>query len=201
MTSLFVGNLSKNVDMIKFNKLFKKYGECHIEIKIKKGPYAFVEYSNHEDAKKAVKELNRTNLQGANGTSIIRIEISKKKKGEGEDLRSQSLSDLSVHGEKTKQKTYEENGKYQIKKNICFICKLSGHIAKECIITKEMCYECGEKGHIAKECKEKVREAKTLTYNRVKAIRSQQSEYKSITPSVRINNVLAFLSLKEKEEL
>ena len=36
--------------------------------------------------------------------------------------------------------------------NICFICKLPGHYAKECVLTRDTCYECGIKGHMAKEC-------------------------------------------------
>ena len=72
-------------------------------------------------------------------------------------------------------------------KNICFICKLPGHFAKECVLTKDICYECGYKGHMAKECQAGVREAKNLNYNRVKAIFSQQSSYKYLTHKQRFN--------------
>jgi hypothetical protein len=82
------------------------------------------------------------------------------------------------------------------KKNMCFICKLPGHFAKECVLTKESCYECGEKGHIAKECQGGVREAKLLTENRVKAILSQQSAFKFITPGAKISNVINYLMTK-----
>ena len=71
--------------------------------------------------------------------------------------------------------------------NVCFICKLPGHFAKECVLTKDICYECGIKGHMAKECQAGVREAKTLNYNRVKAIFSQQSSYKYLTHKQRLN--------------
>lgn len=80
------------------------------------------------------------------------------------------------------------------KKNVCFICKLPGHFAKDCILTKDSCYECGEKGHIAKECNVPVREAKMLTKNRVKAIFSQQSAYKYTSPRVKLDNVINFLA-------
>lgn len=86
------------------------------------------------------------------------------------------------------------------KRNVCFICKLPGHFAKECVLTRDSCYECGEKGHIAKECQGGVREAKVLTKNRVKAIFSQQSAFKFITPQIRLNNIISYLKSKELAE-
>ena len=77
--------------------------------------------------------------------------------------------------------------------NVCFICKLPGHFAKECVLTKDICYECGMKGHMAKECQAGVRDAKTLNYNRVKAIFSQQSSYKFLTHKQRFNLYKDFL--------
>ncbi len=84
------------------------------------------------------------------------------------------------------------------KRNVCFICKLPGHFAKDCILTKESCYECGEKGHIAKECQGGVREAKALTENRVKAIFSQQSAFKFISVGMRIKNIVGYLGRKRE---
>ena len=86
----------------------------------------------------------------------------------------------------------------KINRNVCFICKLPGHFAKDCILTKDSCYECGEKGHLAKECKNGVREAKTLTENRVKAILSQQNTYKFITPGDKLRNIINYLNNIEK---
>lgn len=77
--------------------------------------------------------------------------------------------------------------------NVCFICKLPGHFAKECVLTKDICYECGIKGHMAKECQAGVRDAKALNYNRVKAIFSQQSSYKYLTHKQRFNLYKDFL--------
>ena len=71
--------------------------------------------------------------------------------------------------------------------NVCFICKLPGHFAKECVLTKDTCFECGVKGHMAKECQAGIREAKALSYNRVKAVFSQQSSYKYFTHKQRFN--------------
>lgn len=190
MASLFIGNLSKTVDPQKFSDIFKRIGSCKVEMKSKKGPYAFVEYYDYDNAKKAMKRYNKTNLNGINGALQVRIEISKKKKGEGDELCSQSLSNISQEEEVQDKNLY---------KNICFVCKLNGHIAKDCILRKDMCYECGEKGHVAKECKEKVREAKCLTFNRIKAIRSQQSEYKFVYPQIIKENLL--LQIKREKEI
>jgi hypothetical protein len=78
--------------------------------------------------------------------------------------------------------------------NVCFICKLPGHFAKECVLTKDTCYECGIKGHMAKECQAGVREAKSLNFNRVKAIFSQKSSYKYLTHKQKFNLYKNFLS-------
>ena len=77
--------------------------------------------------------------------------------------------------------------------NVCFICKLPGHFAKECVLTKDTCYECGIKGHMAKECQAGIREAKALNYNRVKAVFSQQSSYKYLTHKQKFNIFSNFL--------
>ena len=78
--------------------------------------------------------------------------------------------------------------------NVCFICKLPGHFAKECVLTKDLCYECGEKGHMAKECQAGIREAEKLTYNRVKAVFSQKSAYKYMNSKQRILNILNYIN-------
>ena len=82
--------------------------------------------------------------------------------------------------------------------NVCFICKLPGHFAKECVLTKDLCYECGEKGHMAKECQAGIREAEKLTYNRVKAVFSQKSAYKYMNSKQRILNILNFINSNHK---
>jgi hypothetical protein len=220
MTCLFIGNLIKATNESKLTSIFKQFGKCDVELK---GPYAFVEYDNFDDAKEALKELNNTNLKGANGMARARIEFAKKKRGKGRleeneisiddyedvfsdhsddnislskkninavnDVNSNSLNNLT-------EKVEEDNFTSTKKRNVCFVCKLPGHFAKECALTKESCYECGEKGHIAKECHAGVREAKILTENRVKAIHSQQSAYKYITPIMKIKNIVKFIKSK-----
>lgn len=263
MTSLFIGNLSKTISRNGLINAFKDIGPCSVDFKTNKGPYAFVEYVHPEDAIKALRKLNNTNLNGANGTNKVRIEISYKKKvkdnnggyiledeqvtkndkqNETKDnsievttIKNKNNRERDVHKERKEYKDRREssnnndlhlrekrNDKEKFRsisrsrsrspnnnrvvkhkgkiinlpshmKNICFICKLPGHLAKDCLLTKDMCYECGEKGHLAKECKEKVRQAKHLTYNRVKAIRSQQSEFKCINSEIISENLIEYL--------
>lgn len=220
MTCLFIGNLIKATNESKLNSVFKHFGKCDVELK---GPYAFVEYDNSDDAKEALKELNNTNLKGANGMARARIEFAKKKRGKGRleenDISIEDYDDVfSDHSneeislnkknlntiisqsnsnnliEKNEEEIYSSTKK----RNVCFVCKLPGHFAKECALTKDSCYECGEKGHIAKECHAGVREAKILTENRVKAIHSQQSSYKYITPMMKIKNLVKFIKSKSQ---
>lgn len=197
MTCLFVGNLVKNLNESKFYSAFNHYGKCKIELKVNypliyKGPYAFVEYDQPEDANRALKDLNKTNLNGSNLSAKARIEYSYKKKGT-DKLEENLILDDDISEDKEEKK--EENKK-EMKKEICFICKLPGHYAKDCILTRDTCYECGEKGHIAKECINRVREAKTLTENRIKAILSQQNSYKLILPYTKISNIVNHLKNK-----
>jgi RNA recognition motif-containing protein len=258
MTSLFIGNLSKTISRNGLINAFKDIGPCSVDFKTNKGPYAFVEFIHPEDAIKALRKLNNTNLNGANGTNKVRIEISYKKKikdnNGGYTLEDESNNkkdeETSINKDnqnkrvkidrnnkeernrirnnnddsklflrekrmervrnetkslsRSRSRSYSPNNNRVVKhkgktinlpshmKNICFICKLPGHLAKDCLLSKDMCYECGEKGHLAKECKEKVRQAKYLTYNRVKAIRSQQSEFKCINGEIISENLVNY---------
>lgn len=260
MTCLFIGNLIKSVSETKLFNTFKNYGKCKIELKVsknvdKKGPYAFIEYEDPECAHSALKDLNKTNLNGINGPARARIEYSYKRKlndkltdndvnddddalnfsddsedvkrpkprqnftqtrnftseekrnrpersrdrdfkgsREGSIRKNNRDRDQSKDNDKKDYKSSALDNDDDIKrKNVCFICKLPGHFAKDCVLTKESCYECGEKGHIAKECMGRVREAKYLTENRVKAICSQQSAYKFISTGNKIRNITNYL--------
>jgi hypothetical protein len=100
-----------------------------------------------------LRELNKTNLKGINGLAKARIEISYKQ------LKKENKYDNinAVESEDEKYKTDDNipsdddiKDKENIinrtsNKNVCFICHLPGHFAKDCILTKEMCYECGER--------------------------------------------------------
>jgi hypothetical protein len=253
-----VGNLIKATNESKLTAVFRQYGKCEVELK---GPYAFIEYEEPDDAKEALQDLNKTNLKGANGMARARIEFAKKKRGKGKleenDISIGEYEDVfSDHSEEGSRKNIlninsiipipiqtpsekvrersrsrkrdtkeNKNKERQLddiskddenlnpnlnnlnasstsskKRNVCFVCKLPGHFAKECVLTKESCYECGEKGHIAKECHAGVREAKILTENRVKAILSQQSAFKYISPIMKIKNIVNHLKSESRQK-
>lgn len=205
MACLFVGNLMKTVSETKLMNIFRSYGKCKVDLKVNKsydnkGPYAFIEYDDSECATRALKDLNRTNLNGANGQARVRIEYSHKRKIndklENNELALDEEVNFLEESEDNRKKSPARDVESK-KSNVCFICRLPGHFAKECVLTKESCYECGEKGHIAKECQMRVREAKTLTESRVKAITSQQSVYKYISTGVKMNNVINYLQINK----
>ena len=69
-TTLFVGNLSKNVSEQTLGSLFQKYGQV-VYIKLQKDPVtmvskgrAFVTFATKESAEEAQKALNHTVLFG-----------------------------------------------------------------------------------------------------------------------------------------
>ena len=209
MSYLFVGNLSKNLSEKALHNLFSECGLCAVDLK---GPYAFVRYGNSEDSSKAITRFNHTNLEGINGLNKARVEFSKKSAIDdflidkfyiqnNLDQKSINLDENIEKDNNISKKNININNKnnnniYKNKENnqnilrannICFICKLPGHFAKECVLTKETCYECGIKGHMAKECQAGIRQAKSLNYDRVKAVFSQQSSYKFLSHKQRFN--------------
>jgi hypothetical protein len=145
-------------------------------------------FSDHSE-EKVDKKLNR-NVSVSNDRSIIK---DKKEKINYIKEKFDIINDKNI---KKYVDDQDDDGSHSKRKNVCFICKLPGHFAKDCILTKESCYECGEKGHIAKECQGGVREAKILTENRVKAIFSQQSAFKFISVGGRIKNIINYLEKK-----
>ena len=206
MSYLFVGNLSKNINEKILHNLFSQCGLCAVELK---GPYAFVRFNTKEESQSAINRFNHTNLEGLNGFNDARVEFSKKsgiddflvnkfysqnnlpeKKSLGleENENEHQVKKNMHHRNEEKNKNSNSNNIHRINtqnnsraNNICFICKLPGHYAKECVLTRDTCYECGIKGHMAKECQAGVRQAKALNYNRVKAIFSQQSSFKFLS--------------------
>ena len=194
MTCIFVGNLTKNISEKDLQNLFSTIGPCHID---QKGPYAFVDYETSSAAREAIKKFHRTTLNGLNGYNRCRVEISKRVKNQNSQNSSNSdKKDLEID---ERHKNYERYEKKEERKespirsnNVCFICKLPGHFAKECVLTRDSCYECGEKGHMAKECQAGIRDAKVLTYNRVKAIFSQQSSFRFLSSKQRVLNVINY---------
>ena len=63
-TKLFVGNLNWAVDSAKLKELFSEYGEIQSASVIEGKGFGFVEMSNQEEAEKAKKALNGTQLMG-----------------------------------------------------------------------------------------------------------------------------------------
>lgn len=214
MSTLFVGNLSNNVTSPKLSDIFSMYGACYVEVKtnslVKKGLYAFIEYSDFNHANTAKLELNRTNLNGINGKTLCRIDFSKRCRNLIKMQLEQGYNNTPVEMNMTETQNVPEkfeskrsntcfsNGLRleERKSNSCFICKLQGHFAKDCILTRDFCFECGDKGHIAKDCSTKVREADVLTENRIRAILVQQVPFKYVTPGLKIRNIVNFLMKK-----
>ena len=237
---IFLAKIPHSVTEQDLEHEFKSFGHIK-ELKLKTG-YAFIEYENASDSKEAMRKLNKTTLNGANGYSKVRIEFSKKKKVNdkledndnninpiikndielqensfdnkpsytqkrknsynfkviSEDKNEQQIAEIKMLDMWFRKNSYNNNkGKRDEeeppRKNVCFICKLPGHFAKECVLTRDTCYECGEKGHMAKECQAGVREAKTLTKNRVKAVFSQQSAYRFVTPKSKLQNIIKYI--------
>jgi hypothetical protein len=82
----------------------------------KKGPYAFVEYDEPEDAKIALKELNRSTLKGANGHTKARIEFAYKRKKndklEENDIRIDEDEDVfSDNSEADKEESHRKSSR------------------------------------------------------------------------------------------
>jgi hypothetical protein len=134
----------------------------------------------------------------SNNNNDIDISESSYDNNSSKKTKSKHTSSLAVVDNATHSKTKKEENYYaQQKRNMCFICKLPGHFAKECVLTKDSCYECGEKSHMAKECQAGIREAKFLTKNRIKAVFSQQSAYKFISPKTKIRNIISYMKDNE----
>ena len=212
MSYLFVGNLCKNITETILHNLFSECGLCAVDLK---GPYAFVRFTSREESQNAINRFNHTNLEGLNGNNDARVEFSKKsaiddflidkfyqqnnlsdqrplgleeneKEKEKEHINKKSIHHRSE--EKNRNFMHKNNSQINVRaNNICFICKLPGHYAKECVLMRDTCYECGIKGHMAKECQAGIRQAKALNYNRVKAIFSQQSSFKYLSHKQKFN--------------
>ena len=206
MSYLFVGNLSKNITEKPLHNLFLECGLCAVELK---GPYAFVRYRTNEESAKAISRFNHTNLEGLNGFNKARVEFSKKSaiddfladkfyiqnnlnpktinlEENENDFISKKINNLNNNLNNSNKKSKDNQNSIRAN-NICYICKLPGHFAKECVLTKDTCYECGIQGHMAKECQAGIRQAKSLNFSRVKAVFSQQSSYKYLSHKQKFN--------------
>eukprot|EP01017_Pseudomicrothorax_dubius_P017597 TRINITY_DN1978_c0_g1_i2.p2 TRINITY_DN1978_c0_g1~~TRINITY_DN1978_c0_g1_i2.p2 ORF type:complete len:185 (-),score=30.17 TRINITY_DN1978_c0_g1_i2:136-690(-) len=71
--SLFVGNLSRDVDLKDLESLFKYYGSCKVDKRPNRS-FAFVEFDNEADAEEAKEKLHGHKLRG----EPINVEWSKR---------------------------------------------------------------------------------------------------------------------------
>jgi len=69
--SLFVGNISKNVDQKTIEKAFKEFGSCKVDFRRR---YAFISFSKDRDAEDAKDDLNGKDFGGLR----LKVEWSKK---------------------------------------------------------------------------------------------------------------------------
>ena len=83
--SLFVGNISRNVDIKELEKEFGYFGVCRVDLRViynkynlftifNQGSFAFIEFNGENDAEDAKKELNGKNFGGLK----VNIEWSKR---------------------------------------------------------------------------------------------------------------------------
>lgn len=73
-TRVFLGNLPENLSDQQVRDVFDPFGEI-TEVKLIKN-YGFLDFTNEDDAKKAVKDMHNTHMSG----NTIIVDISKGKK-------------------------------------------------------------------------------------------------------------------------
>lgn len=101
--SLFVGNLSRNINAVDLEKEFDKFGTCRINYK---GSFAFAEYEREKDAEDALENLQNKDMGGKK----INIEWSKKSKKYDVSRRRRSRS----------------------RSRRCYNCGSKGHYLRDC---------------------------------------------------------------------
>ena len=209
MSYLFVGNLSKNVTEKSLHKLFSECGLCAVELKGPYAFVRFSTLEECQMAINRFNHTNLDGLNGYSesrvefstknamddflaGKFYLQNNLHEPKTINLDENEHEHINKKNIH-HRTDEKNRNTNNNNIYRnsinipqnssraKNICFICKLPGHFAKECVLTRDTCYECGIKGHMAKECQAGIRQAKALNYNRVKAVFSQQSSFKYLS--------------------
>ena len=215
MSYLFVGNLSKNITEKPLHTLFSECGLCAVDLKGPYAFVRYRTQEDSAKAISRFNHTNLEGLNGFNKARVefskksaiddfladkfyIQNNLEQKSlnlEEDENDFLSRKNNDINnKHFNKINNNNNiginyknKENQNPIRANNICFICKLNGHFAKECVLTKDTCYECGIKGHMAKECQAGIRQAKSLNYNRVKAVFSQQSSYKYLSHKQKFN--------------
>ncbi|KAI8892512.1 putative PAB1-mRNA polyadenylate-binding protein [Globomyces pollinis-pini] len=89
-TNIYVKNIDSSIDENKFNEMFQAFGpvtSCRLSVDengVSK-EFGFVNYENHEDAERAVNEMNETEIAG----KVLYVGRAQKKSEREEDLRRQ----------------------------------------------------------------------------------------------------------------
>lgn len=73
-------------------------------------------------------------------------------------LQTHEIENASKSDRKNNQK---HRGRYNNDDRVCFVCRESGHKAKDCKKDGRECYNCKEKGHISRNCPKNNRSSKT----------------------------------------
>lgn len=132
LPKIFITKLSPSVSERDIEKVFKDFGDIK-KINLKRG-YAFVEYSNKEDAKEAIKRLDNKKLFGQQQRVVVEEAIGRKHKDR--DRRRDRYYDRYRYRDKYKNDEYSSRHrprKTGPKENdICYNCGKYGHWANEC---------------------------------------------------------------------
>jgi len=135
LPKIFITKLAPSVSERDIEKVFKEFGDIK-KINLKRG-YAFVEYSNKEDAKEAIKKLDNKKLFGQQQRVVVEEAIGRRRdRDRDRDRRRDRYYDRYRYRDKYKNDDYSSRHrprKTGPKENdICYNCGKYGHWANEC---------------------------------------------------------------------
>ncbi len=130
LPKIFITKLSPSVTEKDIEKEFKKFGEIK-NINLKRG-YAFVDYSNKEDAKEAIRKLDNKKLFGQQQRVVVEEAIGRRR-GRNRD-RYYYERDRYRYRDKYKNDDSRHRSRKTGPKedDICYNCGKYGHWANEC---------------------------------------------------------------------
>jgi hypothetical protein len=113
--------------------------------------FAFMEFTSHKDAGRAVTYLNWSKIDGR----IIKVDwdigVSEERKFGRGDLGGQKRDDWDKEGNK-REDTRPQRAPREPQK--CKKCDDEEHWTRDCPDLGDACYKCGQDGHMAKDCEE-----------------------------------------------